>query len=162
MANENLNSVGKGFLWSLWNLIPLAGPVIYGWKVLKVTLKSTGSRIAVILWLCLAPLVAMGESSSRLTIGLMIFWLGIFFFWYLIVKKIGWRFFWGTFILPGLFIVSVTFSLPLYRQYQERARQYPKERRLIKQQSYLVRQPTPKEMLSWTFSDKSVRKPGSC
>jgi len=165
MTDEDLNTVKRGFLWSLWNLIPLAGPIIYLYKVTKVTLESTGSRIALILLLYLAPLIAtMGEPTEGLVIG-CVWLLGIFFLWYLIVKKIGWRFFWGTVVLPGLISVVgilAAITIPMYQRQVEKARQHQRERESVKQQSYIEEQTAPKEMLLWTFLDKSAKKPGFC
>ena len=104
--NKELNYISRGFLWGLWNLLPIAGSIILKIKILNRVFKSTSSKVLMFIALII-PLVNIG--------GAIVFLVFVF-------KRIGGRFLIGVLIVPFLFGILAAISIPQYGAYIKAAR----------------------------------------
>ncbi|MFX0199143.1 MAG: type IV pilin protein [Candidatus Hodarchaeota archaeon] len=108
LQNKELNYISKGFLWSLWNLLPIAGTIIMIIKILNRILRSTSSKVLMFIALII-PVVNIAS---------------IIVFYVLVFKRIGGKFLIGLVPIqvPVLLGIFAAIGAPLYTGYVERAR----------------------------------------
>ena len=107
LQNKELNYESKGFLWSLWNFLPIAGTIIMIIKILNRIFRSTSSKVLMFIALII-PFVNIASAIV---------------FYVLVFKRIGGKFLIGVLIVPVLLLgISPAISIPIYKGYMERAR----------------------------------------
>ena len=106
LQNKELNYISKGFLWSLWNLLPIAGTIIMIIKILNRIFRSTSSKVLMFIALII-PYVNIASAIV---------------FYVLVFKRIGGKFLIGVLLLPVLLGIFTAISIPQYKGYMERAR----------------------------------------
>ncbi|NIS59867.1 MAG: hypothetical protein GTO13_03910 [Proteobacteria bacterium] len=112
LQNKELNYESKGFLWSLWNFLPIAGTIIMIIKILNRIFRSTSSKVLMFIALII-PVVNIAS---------------IIVFYVVVFKRIGGKFLIGQ--LPVLLIIQVpavlgiyaAIAVPVYKGYVERGR----------------------------------------
>lgn len=88
LENKELNSVSKGFLLGLWNLLPIVGSLIITIKILNLIFKSITHKVIMFIVLIIPCLNIVGS---------IIFLVFIF-------KRVGGKFLLGVVIVPILMI----------------------------------------------------------
>ena len=106
LQNKELNYISKGFLWGLWNLLPIVGTIIMIIKILNRIFRSTSSKVIMFIALII-PYVNIASAIV---------------FYVLVFKRIGGKFLIGVLLLHVLLGISAAISIPMYEGYMERAR----------------------------------------
>lgn len=106
LQNKELNYISKGYLWSLWNLLPIAGTIIMIIKILNRIFRSRSSKVLMFIALII-PVVNIGS---------------VIFFYVLVFERIGGKFLIGVLLLPVALGIFAAKGVPLYTAYVERAR----------------------------------------
>ena len=105
LQNRELNYISKGFLWGLWTLLPIAGPIIMIIKILNRIFRSTSSKVLMFIALII-PYINIVSAIA---------------FFVLVFKRIGGKFLIGVLLLPFLLGIFAAIIIPQYEAYMRRA-----------------------------------------
>ena len=115
MGNEEINKFHKGFLWSLWFLIPIFGWIVYIFKVVNAGMGSKNANRWVgiyILWFICVSILIYYPIDWLPPVGYLLSLAGIISLWIITVKSIGWRFFTGSIIFQVLLYLILFLGIP--------------------------------------------------
>jgi hypothetical protein len=94
MLNTELNRIGTGAKWGLWNLLPLVGTIIVTIRILNLLFATTGKKVGMFIALII-PYVNIA---------------GCIVFMVLIVKRIGGKFLVGYLLVPVALMAALSLS----------------------------------------------------